>query len=248
MDYKNESFIGTGDLYLDLYNSMGVKTGEFLIGNAPVFSIGAPSIEKKELKGMMRANYAQTINAVIVKMDQEMKFTATDVNIKTLPMAMFGDGSALTQDSGTGTETAIAILDRWVKLTHRKLDPATPPVVTVASVVQTEGEDYEIDYQVGRIMALSTGGIADAASMSIESHWLSMTGFKVAGNKVKKVESYVRFVGRDIASERDCEVIVYKCQLEPAGDINWLTEDYVNLEFKGKILSTTEGTWDVVFY
>ncbi len=96
MDYKNESFIGTGDLYLDLYNSMGVKTGEFLIGNAPVFSIGAPSIEKKELKGMMRANYAQTINAVIVKMDQEMKFTATDVNIKTLPMAMFGDGSALT--------------------------------------------------------------------------------------------------------------------------------------------------------
>ncbi len=135
-----------------------------------------------------------------------------------------------------------------MKPTHRKLDPATPPVVTVASVVQTEGEDYEIDYQVGRIMALSTGGIADAASMSIESHWLSMTGFKVAGNKVKKVESYVRYVGRDIASERDCEVIVYKCQLEPAGDINWLTEDYVNLEFKGKILSTTEGTWDVVFY
>lgn len=248
MTYKNEGFIGSGDLNLDIFNSLGVKTGELFVGNASSFAINAPSIERKEQKGMMRENYAQTTKSVITKMDQELKFTLTDINRENLVMAMFGEGSSVTQTAGTGTENLTAIHDRWIKLGHRKLDPATPPVVTVATVAQTEGEDYEIDYQVGRIKVLSTGGIASAVSIAIESHWLALTGYQVAGQKINKLEAYIRFIGRDMANQRDCEVIVHKCQLEPSGDINWLTEDYASLEFKGKILSTASGTWDVVFY
>lgn len=248
MAYTNEGFIGSGDLHLDVFSALGVKTGELFVGNASAFAINAPSIEKKEQKGMMRENFAQTTKSVITKLEQELKFTLTDINRENLVLATFGQGSTVSQTAGTGTETLAAIHDRWVKMGHRKLDPATPPVVTVAAEVQTEGEDYEIDYQVGRIKALSTGGIADAASMSIESHWLAMTGYQVSGQKVNKIEAYIRLIGRDVANERDCEVIVHKCQLEPSGDINWLTEDFVTLEFKGKILATTDGSWDVVVY
>lgn len=248
MAYENEGFIGSGDLNLDIFSAQGVKTGELFVGNASSFAINAPSIEKKEQKGMMRENFAQTTKSVITKLEQELKFTLTDINRENLVMAMFGEGSDVTQTAGTGTETLAAIHDRWVKMGHRKLDPAQPPVVTVAAVVQTEGQDYEIDYQVGRIKALSTGDIADAASMSIASHWLVMAGYQVAGQKVNKLESYIRFIGKDMANNRDCEVIVHKCQLEPSGDINWLTEDFASLEFKGKILATADGTWDVVIY
>lgn len=248
MAYANEGFIGSGDLHLDVFDDQGDKTGELFVGNASSFAINAPSIEKKEQKGMMRENYAQTTKSVITKLEQELKFTLTDVNRENLVLAMYGAGSTVTQTASTGTETIVAIHDRWVKMGHRKLDPETPPEVTVAAVVQTEGEDYEIDYQVGRIKVLSTGGIADAASMSVESTWLAMTGYQVAGLSVNKIECYIRLIGRDVANERDCEVIVYKCQLEPSGDINWLTEDYVSLEFKGKILATADGSWDVVVY
>ena len=246
--YQNEGFIGSGDLHLDVFSVLGVKTGELFVGNASAFAINAPSIEKKEQKGMMRENFAQTTKSVITKLEQELKFTLTDINRENLVLAMYGQGTTVSQTAGTGTETLSAIHDRWVKMGHRKLDPATPPVVTVATVAQTEGEDYEIDYQVGRIKVLSTGGIADAAPMSIESHWLAMAGYQVAGQKVNKIEAYIRLIGRDVANARDCEVIVHKCQLEPSGDINWLTEDYVTLEFKGKILATPDGSWDVIVY
>jgi hypothetical protein len=247
--YQEEGFMGSGEIYIDAFDPLtGLKTGELDVGNALIFALNAPSIEKKEQKGMRRENYGQTIKSVITKIEQEFKITLTDINRENLRLIMYGAGSDLTQATGSGSETVTAIKGRWVKLSNRNLSKTTPPVVTVASVAQTEGEDYEIDYQVGRIYVLPGGGITAGASMTVESTWLALSGYKVAANKVNKIEAFIRFVGYDNASERDCEVVIYKGQLEPAGDINWLTEDLASLELKGKVLATPEGTWDVIVY
>lgn len=253
MEYQEESFLGSGDLNIAVYDASGNKTGELDVGNAITFAINAPSIEKKEQTGFRRANYSQTIKSIITKLEQELKFTLTDINRKNLALAMFGEDSAYSQSAGNSTgspETITARHDKWVKLGHRNLDPANPPVVKGAggSPTYTENTDYEVDYQVGRIKALSTGQITDGGSLEVESTWKAQSGYQVQAQKVNKIEAFLRLIGRDQANARDCEVIVHKAEVTPSGDINWLTDDFANLEFTGKILATSGGTWDVIFY
>jgi hypothetical protein len=254
MAYTQEQFIGAGNLNIDVYDSAGNKTGELDVGNAISFAINAPAVEKKERKGFRLDNYAKTIKSVITKVEQDLKFTLTDINRKNLALAMFGVDADYTQTAGNNTaaaEAVVAIEDKWVKLVSRSLDPATPPVVKDVTDITTytEGTDYEIDYRVGRIKVLSGGVIAGGVTIHVGSTWLAITaGYKVDGLEVSKIEAYIRLIGQDKANSRDCEVIVYKAQIEPAGDLNWLSEDYVDLEFTGKILDTTDGNWDVLFY
>jgi len=253
MAYQEESFLGSGDLYIDVYDENGNKTGELDVGNAKEFSINAPSVEKKELLGYRRSNYGKTIKSIINKIEQELKFTLTDINRKNLALAMFGEDSDYSQSAGSNTsspETVTARLDKWVKLSHRNLDPENPPVVKDSSdtTTYTEGDDYEIDYQVGRIKALTGGEITDGEQLHVGCTWLAQSGFQVKGLERQKIEAFLRLVGQDQANSRDCEVIVYKADITPAGDISWLTDDYATLEFSGKILDTADGSWDVIFY
>jgi len=254
MSYTEEAFLGAGDLQIDTYDADGNKTGELDVGNAIQFTINAPSLEKKELVGMRRANYAQIIKSVITKTEQELKFTLTDINKKNLALAMFGADSAYTQTAANNTatpENATAHLDKWTKLSAcRNLDPETPPVVKDETDTTTyvEDTDYEVDYLTGRIKALSTGSISDGDTLHVESTWLAITdGYKVAANDVNKFECFIRLIGEDQANNRAVEVIVHKAQIEPSGDINWLTEDFAQLEFSGKILATSDGTWDFYY-
>jgi len=253
MAYQEESFLGSGDLYIDVYDENGNSTGELDVGNAKEFSINAPSVEKKELLGYRRSNYGKTIKSVINKIEQELKFALTDINRKNLALAMFGEDSDYSQSAGSSAgspETVTARLDKWVKLSHRNLDPEDPPVVKDSSdtTTYTEGDDYEIDYPVGRIKALTGGSINDGEQLHVESTWLAQSGFQVKGLERQKIEASLRLVGRDQANSRDCEVIVYKAEITPSGDIGWLADDFAALEFGGKILDTENGSWDVIFF
>ena len=254
MSYEQEAFLGAGDLNIDVYDADGNRTGELDIGNAEIFTINAPTLEKKELVGHRRENYGQTIKSVITKIEQELKFTLTDFNRKNLALAMFGTDADYAQSAGDNTASAEAVDgydDKWTKLVSRNLDEATPPVVKddTDTTTYTEDSDYEIDYQVGRIKVLPDGLIADGDTLHVGSTWLAIAaGYKVDGQEVNKFEAYIRLVGEDQANNRDCEVIVYKAQIEPSGDMSWLSDDYAKLEFSGKILATADGVWDVVFY
>lgn len=248
MAYQEESFIGSGNLSFDIYDSAGAVTGEIDVGNATGFVINPPTTEKKELTGYRQDNYGTTIKSIITKTEQELGFTLTDFNEENLKLAMLGGAAAYTQSAAsTETQTITARLGKFIKLDHRKLDPAEPPTIT-ASVEDT---DFEVDYQSGRIKAIVGGNIADGASIDVTYDALAITdGYKIDGMDNTTVECLLRLVGHDEANDRDFECIVYKAQIEPSGDISWLTGegDFAALEFKGKILSVTEGNWDVIFY
>ncbi|MGD8388943.1 MAG: hypothetical protein PVG49_17485 [Desulfobacteraceae bacterium] len=254
MAYEEEGFLGSGDLNIDVYGSDGNLTGELDVGNASAFAINAPSVEKKEQTGFRRENYGKTIGSTIVKIKQELKITLTDINRKNLALAMLGTDADYTQTAGDNTsspETVTAHLDKWTKLSNRNLDPENAPTVKDSTETTTyvENTDYEVDYQVGRIKALSGGSISDEESLKVGSTWLAITGgFKVDGLELNKIEAFIRLIGKDQANNRDCEVLVYKAELTPGGDLNWLTDDYATLELTGEILDTADGAWDVIFY
>ena len=54
----------------------------------------------------------------------------------------------------------------WVQLDNQRLTPGTAVITTSpAGTTYVEGTDYVIDYELGQFMALSGGGIADAAAL-----------------------------------------------------------------------------------
>jgi len=253
-NYQEEALLGSGEVYIDLLDANGNKTGEIDFGDASLFTIEAPSLEKKELIGHRRGTYAEITKSVITKKDQSVKIVGHDINKNNMALQMLGTSSAYAQSAAnnTGTpEDVTAHEDKWSGMTYRKLDPASPPIVQDVTDTATyvEGTDYEIDYDSGRILILSSGGISDGEVLHIESTWLAIvSGWKVEGGANNMIEAFLRLVGYDQANERNFEIIVYKAQLEPSGELNPLSEEYVQVELTGKVLSTTDGSVDTIFY
>lgn len=256
MAYQEESFLGSGDLQIAVYDPLTSELGpEVDVGNASSFVINPPKLEKKELIGYRRANYATTIKSVITKSEQEVKFTLTDINRHNLMLAMFGtDSDDDAQTAGTSTsspEEVECVSGGWVPLLHNNLDPATTIVVkdkATGAITYEEGEDYEIDYSSGRIKALpSPGTITDGETVTVVYGWSAVSGYTITANDVNKYEVQLRLLGKDQANNRDLEVTVWKAQIEPSGDLAWLTDDFATLEFTGKILATSHGTWQARF-
>lgn len=255
MTYQAESFLGSGDLQVAVYDqSTGALGGERDIGNASNFVINAPSVERKELSGESGSNYHRPLASVILKTGQDLAFTLTDINRKNLALCMFGTESSYTQAGGNNTgspESVTVYVGTWTKLAHRNIDSSggNRPVITLDDVVLTEDVDYEIDYQVGRIMALADGAIQDGDILAVEYKWLAIEdGHRVQADQVNAIDVFLRLIGSDQADNREFEVIVHRAQLVPSGDLGWLSDEYAIIEFKGKIFPTDSGTWECYFY
>jgi len=252
-EYVTESFMGSGDLQMAILDANDVPQGELDVGNASAFVIAAPSIEKKEQKGSRRANFGQTITSIVSDTEQEVKITLTDITRDNLVKAMFGADSDYSQAAGNNTGTPEEIVARegkWAKLDNRNLDPATPPVVTNSGGATTYDVDvdYEVDYQVGRIYVIPGGAITDADTLEVTYTWLVQSGFSIKALENLTFNVFLRLIGRNEADQSDHEVIVNKAQLEPAGDLGWISEDLSSIELTGKILSTPAGTWELIKY
>ena len=253
MTYQNESYMGAGDLFMQAYDASGVLTGpKVQVGNADSFAINAPSIEKAERKGKMRANWGLDIHSIVKSIEQELSFVLTDINRFNLAVAMFGTDAAQDQTAGNDAtpQDVVAVLGGYVDLGHMKLDPATPPVVQDETDTTTyvEGTDYEIDYDGGMLLALEGGSITDAETLHVVTTWLAYTGYKITGNTVTQKEFKLELITENKASAGNGRLTVHKAQLEPSGDMAWLSEEYIDLEFSGKIITVAAGSWDLEQY
>ena len=253
MTYQNKSYMGSGDLFMQAYDASGVLTGSKVqVGNADSFAINAPAIEKTERKGKMRTNWGETIHSIVKSIEQELSFVLTDIDQHNLAIAMFGTDVTEDQTAGSdGTPVDVtADLDGWADVGHMNLDPATPPVVQDETDTTTyvEGTDYEIDYQGGLLMAITGGAITDAETLHVTSTWLAYTGYKITGQTVTQKEYKLELLTENKAGSEEGILTVHKAQLEPSGDMAWLSEEYIDLEFTGKVISVAAGSWDFKQY
>lgn len=233
--YQATPFIGSGEIYINGRD----------VGNASDFTIQAPKIDTKELKSMRRESYGTVVKSVPISFSQSLKFTLTDINKDNLILAMYGEGSVISQTSDSANDEVVAVTKgRWSYLAHRKVKSSPAVVVTNSdgTITYVNGTDYEIDYDAGRILALESGAIANG-NVKVDYSYDAYTGYKVDANKQQVIEAEIRFIGRDIAMARNVEVVVYKASTQPSSEVDLLSTDFIKLGFTGDILSTASGTW-----
>ncbi|MBF0568277.1 MAG: hypothetical protein HQK95_05355 [Nitrospirae bacterium] len=114
------------------------------------------------------------------------------------------------------------------------------------TVQYTEGTDYEVDYTVGRIIALATGRIAEAEALKVTYETDVSSSYQIKANAMTQRDVFVRFVGVNIVDKKPVEIVIHRLVLQPTANVDWVATDFAKLDMAGDIMSTPDGTWDVI--
>lgn len=234
---SSRGFLGAGDLYTRVYNpttsAYDQWTGPF---EASKFEI-KPNSDLKEMTSRGRSTYGQVIESVPLPKPADLSVTFSEVNKESIAMALFGTGSVLNQGSGSVTDEAItAVLGKWIKLAHGNLATADLVVTdTAATTTYALGSDYEINYRLGMIRALSGGLIADATGLKVDYDYNAISGTTIAGGTQTQVRAQFKLDGVNFADQLPVIVDVWEAVLTPDSAFDFLQNDFAEIALKGRL-------------
>lgn len=230
-------FLGAGDLYIARYNpTLGAFEDFAGPYEATKFEI-KPNADLKEMSSRGRTSYGQVIESVPLPKPSDFTVSLPEVNKESLALALFGTAATVNQGSGTvADEVVVAKHDKWVQLTKQNL-ATTGFVVTNsgATVTYVLGTDYEVNYRLGMLKVLSTGAIADAASLKVDFTHNAITGTAISGATQTQVRAKFKLDGVNFADQLPVIVDVYEGILTPDNAFDFLQNDFAEISLKGRL-------------
>lgn len=131
---------------------------------------------------------------------------------------------ATTGESGyTGTvtdEVVVSSDDTWVALDYKRLTPGTVVLThTSGSPTYTEGTDYVIDYEGGRMMNFSGGAISDAQSLKID---YTYTAIRLGENQpIERAKTTLSYQTLDVMADRLATEITREAIVFSRSQLGW---------------------------
>ncbi|PPD22867.1 MAG: hypothetical protein CTY22_05210 [Methylomonas sp.] len=158
----------------------------------------------------------------------QISLSANAANADLYALFLLGSVAAHSLTGGTVTAESVASMehDKWYKL-------AQANVSAVVIATRTLGIDYEVDARLGMIRSLSTGAIANNATVLVNYSYGAISGTSIRVGTESKVD--VRLLGRLVNSETGAHAIldVPKVTLSPDGDIALIGDDYQTMTLTG---------------
>ncbi len=233
-----ESFVGQGDCFIDFLNDNGSENGYSVTGNATTLEI-TPDSEIKEQFGRGRDNYGQVIASVNIPKPHKFKIMLDQLDQRTMAINFLGEDSVINTASGSITDEAIAVKhDKYVMLSKRGLSS----VVVKSSdgvTTYTASTDYVVIARTGLLMALSTGTIADGATVKVSASYAAETGWKVIGATKPSVRMRIFMDGRNLVNGKNVYVKVWHVQVKPTQPVDFLSPDFKGVELEGTMITPT---------
>lgn len=172
------SLVGT--IYFGLLNANKQLVGGFFkVGNVYPMKLKVETEQKTQLS-RMRETAGQNLDTL-----NRLKAITGSMDLhqwlpKTLAWGLSGGATALTAASGTVAvpEAITAVHDEFVRLAHKSVSSV---VVKDATDVTTYvvGDDYTVNAALGMIEVLSTGAIANSATLHVTYAYGAESGYKV---------------------------------------------------------------------
>lgn len=223
--------VGKGKVYFDRFDEDGNSTGELDLGNDPSFAL---TPENEELEHFSSMAGVKTLDlTAIISSELNGKFTLDEININNLCIALLGDQVEYINqgDGNVNGEPIVGRLGKWVKLENRKIAAGTVTVTSeTGGTTYNEGTDYNVDYDIGRIQVIVGGEINGGENLLVDYTFQQASYPAVYPTTRAKVEGLLRFVG-DCTFGFDYEVVFWRVQLMVSGDINFISEEWANIEF-----------------
>lgn len=233
--------VGKGKLYFDRLDDDGNSTGELDLGNDPIFAL-TPDNELLEHFSSMEGVKKKDKIAVIAS-NLNGKFTLDEPNIENLILALSSEPvQYLNQGDGNQiNEPVTCFTGKWVKILRRKFTEGTVVVTNEAhTVTYVETTDYVIDYTIGRIFAVSGGAIANSQTVHVDYTYEEHSYPYANPATDPEVEGLLRFVGNTDFGF-DFEIVLWRAKISASGDINFISDEWAQIEFNLECLDDTEN-------
>ncbi len=226
------SFLGAGDILLDILADDGSSTGLQVKGDSPDFTFKTDADVKQQTKHG-RDNYGQVGASASLPKPATLAFTMNEVDAELFAAAMYGTSSALTQSSGTLTDQPVTTkADRYVEIGKRMLSDVVVKN-TAGTTTYVLGTDYLINPRLGLIMALSTGAITAGMSVKISGSYAAINGTTIAAMTKSQVLARVMVDGVEFSSRRDFIFDAPRVRLTVNGDIPVKGDNFAQVKFTG---------------
>jgi hypothetical protein len=233
-----ESFLGSGDVYMDRLDADGSPNGFFAAGNVTKFAI-QPDSEVKEQIARGRDNYGQVLASVVLPKPAKLSMDFSQLDRKNIAINLFGEDTDIDEagDSVTDEEITVLTLDNWQRLAHRNVD-AESVVVEYATgsgdpVEATVDEDYEIIARTGMIRALSTGNILAGDVMTVSYDYAASTGWTSSGMTESMIKLRLFLDGKNEVNGKDVEVTVHEVRVAAKSVLDFLSADFASMSLEG---------------
>ncbi len=240
-DVRNYT-IGRGNIYFARTNADDENTGEMHLGNGPAFLV-TPTTENLDHYSSMEGIKKKDLS-INVTTDIGLKFTLDEPNRNNINLALLGGDTIATTAQGDGNinnAVVIARLDKYVKegMTYRDLFAGSIVVTDATGVVTyVEGTDYTVDYDIGRIRALSTGDITEGESLRVDYSYQASSYPTIQASTRIVMEGLVRFRGNG-EQGTNFEIVAHKVKLAVTGDIPFISDDWAQIEWEAEVLDDT---------
>jgi hypothetical protein len=254
----NDYNLGRGICYFAALDANDAPTAYRDLGNATEFNI---SLEVETLEHQSsRSGLKLTDKEVIISQKVNISLTLDEVNFENLADFLSGStaGTSATDNAGH-LNPAVAgvtefefiapgevVLGRWYDLTdssgNRVYDivKANLTVKDEASTTYSEGTDYEVDEEMGRIFLVPTaqgGSIATGGSDGVD---IALAADASADNYVPEVKALtqttiagaLKFIAENPAdSDSKTEFQFHKVSLKAEGDFGLISDEYSEMTF-----------------
>lgn len=230
--------LGRGAIFFDRFSTAGAKQGFNFVGNATALEL-APSVDTREKRGVVD-NTNPLLARVEVSRTLEVNLTLSEYKKEQVAMALLGDVATGYTQSNTPvvgeTLTTSSVGGRTYFTAKRKIGTVA---VKVSAVTKANGTDYEYDSETGAVKILSTGTIADGSTVTIDYTPATISGAgttTITPGTAGTILGELRFVGKPMNGLIH-EVHLFRVQISPAGVLALISDDFVDFQLKGTVLS-----------
>lgn len=224
--HKDNIVLGSGKLYLALFDSNGVRGGFRYLGDTPGFTIQVTA-EKTTVYGSDKKTRYKLVDKTI-QVDHNGNFTARDVSDENTALFVGGEVVEISQSSASGSTYTINAVDQglWYIIapgSHltglRNISNVTVADADTSSSF-TEGTDYELDLVRGKIYVIEGGSITDGTNLEV-----TYDAEANARKQVKTTDTVSRecalLYEADNAEGENRDVLMPYIDLNPDGDVGW---------------------------
>ena len=154
-----QSFLGSGNTYLDVLTAAGAKTGLFPAGNAKSLSIQS-NAEIKEQTSKGRDTYGQVLASATLNQPAKIKLSLDQLDGNNLAMAFLGalTDIAIAAASVSAEVLTILTLDKYQRLAQRAIIDNAALIVSKAAGVAADVWAASAAKTAGQFVTPLTGG------------------------------------------------------------------------------------------
>lgn len=202
-------------------------------------TITRPDPEQVQRLSKQRSSYGQALDSFSRSQPEEISFTLDDADPDILSMAMRGTPADYAQEAATDQTVSVHVYhDLWVAIGQNNL-------TSLSITGSTEGTDYEVDMEAGLFMALSGGNLDNDTDVDVTASWAARDGKTIVSGTVPNLNLAIVGHGINLFNNRQVDIEIFQASIAPSGDLSFISDDPVNLEFSGTLVkpSNQQGTY-----